>query len=51
MDRESKALSEMSDMHMDEKSKIFNTYLPDSLMKDLFAELATKEKEDMNLYK
>lgn len=51
MDRETKALQEMSDMHMDEKSKIFNTYLPDSLMKDLFAELADKEKEDMNLYK
>lgn len=51
MDRETKALQEMSDMHMEEKRKIFEIYLPDSLMKDLYEELANKEKEDMVLYK
>lgn len=51
MDRETKALQEMSDMHMEEKRKIFEIYLPDSLMKDLYEELANKEKEDMDLYK
>jgi len=51
MDRETKALQEMSEMHMGEKKKIFETYLPDSLMKDLYAELAKKEQDDMDLYK
>lgn len=37
MDRETRALQEMSQMHMDEKRKIFETYLPDSLMKDVYA--------------
>jgi hypothetical protein len=40
----------MSEMHFDEKKKIFEQYLPDSLMKDLFEELGTKEREQMNLY-
>jgi len=40
MDRETRALQEMSQMHMDEKRKIFDTYLPDSLMKDVYAQLA-----------
>lgn len=51
MDRETKALQEMSEMHFDEKRTIFEQYLPDSLMKDLFDELSAKEREDMNLYK
>jgi len=36
MDRETKALQEMSEMHFAEKQKIFEQYLPDSLMKDLY---------------
>lgn len=36
MDRETKALQEMSEMHHDEKKKIFEQYLPNSLMKDIF---------------
>lgn len=51
MDRETKALQQMSDMHIEEKKIIFETYLPDSLMKDLYDELAVKEREDMELYK
>lgn len=51
MNREAKALQEMSEMHIEEKRKIFEQYLPDSLMKDLFEELATKEKEGLDLYK
>lgn len=51
MDRETKALQEMSEMHMAEKRKIFDTYLPDSLMKDMYEQLAKKEQEDMELYK
>lgn len=51
MDRESKALQNMSEMHADEKQKIFDTYLPNSLMKEIYEELAIKEKEDMELYK
>jgi hypothetical protein len=50
MDRETKALQDMSEMHFEEKKKIFEQYLPDSLMKDLFEELGTKEREQMNLY-
>ena len=51
MDRETKALQEMSEMHMEEKQKIFETYLPNSLMKDIYEELSKKEHEDMELYK
>lgn len=51
MDRETKALGEMSEMHFEEKKKIFEEYLPTSLMKDLFEELSTKEREDMDHYK
>lgn len=51
MDRETKALQQMSDMHIEEKKIIFETYLPDSLIKDLYDELAVKEREDMELYK
>ena len=51
MDRETKALQQMSDMHIEEKKIIFETYLPDSLMKDLYEELAVKERQDMELYK
>jgi len=51
MDRETKALEQMSEMHFDEKKKIFEQYLPESLMKDLFDELSNKEREDMDLYK
>lgn len=50
MDRETKALQDMSEMHMQEKRKIFETYLPDSLMKDIYADLADREQEDMDLY-
>lgn len=38
-------------MHHEEKKRIFEQYLPDSLMKDLYEELAVKEKEGMNIYK
>jgi len=51
MDRETKALQEMSEMHFAEKQKIFEIYLPDSLMKSLYDDLAKKEQEDMELYK
>lgn len=50
MDRETKALSDMSEMHFAEKKKIFEQFLPDSLMKDLFEELCVKEREQMDLY-
>jgi hypothetical protein len=51
MDRETRALQEMSEMHMEEKRQIFESYLPDSLMKDIYAQLAQKEHEDMEIYK
>ena len=50
MDRETKALQEMSNMHFEEKRAIFDTHLPDSMMKDLLDELQQKEKEQMQLY-
>jgi hypothetical protein len=50
MDRETKALFEMSEMHFAEKKKIYEQYLPDSLMKDLYEELGKREKEDMDRY-
>lgn len=50
MDRETKALQEMSSMHFEEKRTIFDTYLPDSMMKDLLDELQQKDKEQMELY-
>lgn len=37
-------------MHFAEKKKIFEQYLPDSLMKDLYEELGKREREDMALY-
>lgn len=37
-------------MHFDEKRAIFDTHLPDSMMKDLLDELQQKEKEQMALY-
>jgi hypothetical protein len=40
----------MSEMHFAEKKKIFEQYLPDSLMKDLYEELGKREREDMALY-
>lgn len=51
MDRETRALQEMSELHMEEKRQIFESYLPDSLMKDIYAQLAQKEQEDMEIYK
>ncbi len=50
MDRETKALQQMSEMHFDEKKKIFEQYLPDSMMKDIIDELQKKEQEQMVLY-
>lgn len=50
MDRETKALREMSQMHLAEKKQIFELYIPDSLMKDLFEELAKKDEENLELY-
>ena len=50
MDRETKVLFEMSEMHFAEKKKIYEQYLPDSLMKDLYEELGKREKEDMDRY-
>jgi len=50
MDRETKALQEMSELHLQEKSRIFEQFLPDSLMKSLFEELSTKERHQMDLY-
>jgi hypothetical protein len=40
----------MSEMHFAEKKMIFEQYLPESLMKDLFDELSLKEREQMDLY-
>lgn len=51
MDRETQAIQEMSELHMEEKRQIFESYLPDSLMKDIYAELAQKEQDDMEIYK
>jgi hypothetical protein len=51
MDRETRALQEMSELHMQEKRQIFESYLPDSLMKDIYAQLAQKEQDDMEIYK
>lgn len=51
MDRENKTLNEMSDIQFAEKKEIFETYLPDALMRDIYEELGKREKEDMELYK
>lgn len=37
-------------MHLAEKKQIFELYIPDSLMKDLFEELAKKDEENLELY-
>jgi hypothetical protein len=50
MDRETKVLFEMSEMHFAEKKKIYEQYLPNSLMKDLYEEIGKREKEDMYRY-
>jgi len=33
------------------EKRIFETYLPDALMQDIYDELGKREKEDMELYK
>jgi len=51
MQRESKALFDMSEMQFEEKKKIFETFLPDSLMKEIYEELSKREKEDLARYR
>lgn len=51
MDRETKALQEMSEMHFEEKKNIFLKFLPESMMRDIYEELSKKEREQMDLYK
>lgn len=36
MDRETKAIREMNEMHFEEKKKIFEEYLPNNLVKEVF---------------
>jgi len=43
MQRETKALFDMSEMQFAEKKKIFETFLPDSLMKEIYEELGKRE--------
>lgn len=50
MDREAVTLNQMSDLQFKEKREIFEIYLPDTLMKDIYEELGKKEHEDMELY-
>ena len=51
MDRETKALFDMSEMQFAEKKQIFETFLPDSLMKDLYEELGQREHDDLEQYR
>jgi len=51
MERESKALFDMSEMQFAEKKNIFETFLPDSLMKDIYEELSKREQEDLVRYR
>lgn len=38
-------------MQFEEKKKIFETFLPDSLMKEIYEELSKREKEDLARYR
>lgn len=40
----------MSDLQFKEKREIFEIFLPDTLMKDIYEELGKKEHEDMEMY-
>ena len=51
MERESKALFDMSEMQFAEKKNIFETFLPDSLMKEIYEELGNREREDLIRYR
>jgi hypothetical protein len=51
MDRESKALFDMSEIQFAEKKTIFETFLPDSLMKDIYEDLSKREQEDLARYR
>ena len=51
MERESKALFDMSEMQFAEKKNIFETFLPDSLMKEIYEELSKREREDLVRYR
>jgi hypothetical protein len=51
MERESKALFDMSEMQFAEKKNIFETFLPDSLMKEIYEELGNREREDLVRYR
>jgi len=50
MDREAVTLNQMSDLQFKEKREIFEIFLPDTLMKDIYEELGKKEREDMEVY-
>lgn len=50
MDRETKAIKEMNEMHFEEKKKIFEDYLPDNLVKEVFEDIRAKDQHDMSLY-
>lgn len=50
MDRETKAIQDMNEAHFNEKKQIFEKYLPDSLIKDLFDEVRARDQEDLRLY-
>lgn len=50
MDREAVTLNKMSDLQFKEKREIFEIFLPDTLMKDIYEELGKKEHEDMEMY-
>ena len=51
MQRESKTLFDMSEMQFAEKKKIFETFLPDSLMKEIYDDLGKREQEDLARYR
>ena len=51
MQRETKALFDMSELQFAEKKKIFETFLPDSHMKEIYEELGKREQEDLALYR
>lgn len=41
----------MSEMQFAEKKNIFETFLPDSLMKEIYEELGNREREDLIRYR
>lgn len=51
MERETKTLFDMSEMQFAEKKNIFETFLPDSLMKEIYEELSKREREDLVRYR